>query len=141
LNVYADTSFFVSLYTRDIHSVEALVLMARKPNLWLTPLHVAEFSHAIAQQVFFGGASSADADRIYADLHHDRKMKLWQEVFIPEQAFDFCAELGRRHGPKLGIRTLDTLHIACALELKADRFWTFDERQTKLAKAQGLKIS
>jgi predicted nucleic acid-binding protein len=30
---------------------------------------------------------------------------------------------------------------ACALELKADRLWTFDERQAKLAKAQGMKIS
>jgi len=34
---------------------------------------------------------------------------------------------------------LDSLHVACALELKADRFWTFDERQAKLAKAEGLK--
>jgi predicted nucleic acid-binding protein len=52
-----------------------------------------------------------------------------------------CADLGRRYAPKLGVRTLDTLHVACALELKADRFWTFDDRQAKLAKAQGLNIS
>ena len=61
-------------------------------------------------------------------------------VPIPENAYDLCADLARRHGPKLGMKTLDTLHIACALELKAERFWTFDERQAKLAKAQGLKI-
>jgi len=41
----------------------------------------------------------------------------------------------------LGTRTLDTLHVACALELKAERFWTFDQRQAKLAKAAGLKTS
>jgi predicted nucleic acid-binding protein len=52
---------------------------------------------------------------------------------------DLCADLGRRYGPKLGMRTLDTLHVACALKLKADSFWTFDERQMKLAKAMGLK--
>lgn len=60
---------------------------------------------------------------------------------MPENAFELCAELARRHGPKLGMRTLDTLHVACALELKADRFWTFDERQAKLAKAAGIKNS
>jgi predicted nucleic acid-binding protein len=39
------------------------------------------------------------------------------------------------------VRTLDSLHVACALELKADRFWTFDERQAKLARARGLRTS
>jgi hypothetical protein len=29
--------------------------------------------------------------------------------------------------------------VACALELKATAFWTFDDRQKKLAKAAGLK--
>ncbi len=65
----------------------------------------------------------------------------WISVSIPENAFDLCADLARRYGPKLGMKTLDTLHIACALELKAERFWTFDERQAKLAKAQGMKTS
>ena len=65
----------------------------------------------------------------------------WREVAVPEHALDLCADLGRRYGPKLGIRTLDTLHVACALELKAERFWTFDERQAKLAEAAGLDTS
>jgi predicted nucleic acid-binding protein len=33
---------------------------------------------------------------------------------------------------------MDSLHVACALEVKAERFWTFDARQLKLAKAVGL---
>jgi predicted nucleic acid-binding protein len=39
------------------------------------------------------------------------------------------------------VRTLDSLHVACALELKAERFWTFDERQARLAEAVGLDTS
>jgi predicted nucleic acid-binding protein len=49
--------------------------------------------------------------------------------------------LGRRHSSRLGQRTLDTLHVAIALELNAERFWTFDERQAKLARAVGLKVA
>ena len=60
---------------------------------------------------------------------------------MPENAFELCADLARRYGPKLGTGTLDSLHVACALELKAERFWTFDERQGKLAKAAGLKTA
>lgn len=138
MNVYIDTSFFVSLYTQDSHSVEAHARMAQKPAVWLTPLHTAEFCHAIAQQVFFGRASSADADQIHDNLQRDRRGGLWIETFLPDHAFEFCADLGRRYGPQFGMRTFDTLHVACAVELQAERFWTFDDRQTKLAKAQGL---
>ena len=44
----------------------------------------------------------------------------------------------RRHGPILGVRTLNSLHTAAALELGADKFWTFKERQARLAQAVGL---
>jgi predicted nucleic acid-binding protein len=73
-------------------------------------------------------------------LERDRADGLWLETAIPENAFDVCADLGRSYCPKLGMPTLDTLHVACALELKAERFWTFDERQAKLAKARGMKF-
>lgn len=35
---------------------------------------------------------------------------------MPEHAFDLCTELARRPGAKLGVRTLVSLHVACALE-------------------------
>jgi predicted nucleic acid-binding protein len=85
--------------------------------------------------------SAADAQQVYRDLTKDLATGLWIEVELPENAFDLCADLARRYGPKLGVRTLDSLHVACALELRAERFWTFDERQGKLAKAEGLKTS
>jgi len=56
-----------------------------------------------------------------------------------DQAFELCAQLAHQHAARLGVRTLDTLHVASALELKAVHFWTFDERQAKLALAAGLK--
>jgi predicted nucleic acid-binding protein len=139
LTAYVDSSFLVSLYTLDVHSAAARASMSLNLSVWFSPLHSAEFFHAIAQQVFFGRISSADADSVYDDLRRDRDAGVWLETPLPEHAFDLCADLGRRYGQKLGVRTLDSLHVACALELKADRFWTFDERQAKLAKAQGLK--
>jgi predicted nucleic acid-binding protein len=115
--------------------------MKEKPGIWFTPLHSAECSHAIAKQVFYRKISQAEADAVFDTLKHDRADGLWLETAMPENAFEVCADLGRRYGPKLGTRTLDSLHVACALELKAERFWTFDERQAKLAKAAGLKAA
>jgi len=65
----------------------------------------------------------------------------WPSVDLPAGAFERCAELARRHGARLGMRTLDSLHVAAAIELKVERFWTFDERQKKLAAGEGLKVA
>ena len=115
--------------------------MKPRPSVCFTPFHLAECFHAIAQQVFQGRISPDQAESAYNDLRRDLTAGLWLEAPVPESAFAVCADLARGYGPKLGIRTLDSLHVACALELKADRFWTFDERQAKLARARGLKTS
>jgi predicted nucleic acid-binding protein len=124
---------------RDGHTAAAIERMKEKPRVWFTPLHTAECFHVIAREVFYRKVSQSEADAVLDSLKRDRANGVWLETAMPENAFEVCADLGRRYGPKLGIRTLDTLHVACALELKAERFWTFDERQGKLAKAVGLK--
>lgn len=85
--------------------------------------------------------SAVDAQHMHAHLERDERDGVLLRVDMPEMAFYLCADLARRHGPRLGVRTLDSLHVASALQLKAEQFWTFDERQAKLAKAEGLKIS
>ena len=141
MSIYADTSFLVSLYVPDQHSSEAERRMALNPSVWLTPLHVAEWIHAIEQQVFRRAISRSEADLAHEAFHHHRDRSVWVEVALPESALDLCARLARRYGARFGLRTLDTLHVASALELKAQRFWTFDERQRKLARAVKLKTA
>ena len=115
--------------------------MASQPVVWLTPFHVAEWTHAVEQQVFRRAASRAEADLSHQRFEQHRESGLWVEVALPESVFAVCAQLARSHAASLGLRTLDTLHVASALELKAERFWTFDERQKELARAVGLKTT
>ena len=129
------------MYLTDQHSSEARRRVIFASRLSCTPLHLAEWAHVVAQHMFRGQLNSIDAARLDRTFEDDIAAGIWQQEPLPERAFDVCADLARRHGPKLGVRTLDSLHVACALELKADRFWTFDDRQAKLAKAEGLKIS
>jgi predicted nucleic acid-binding protein len=139
LSTYADTSFLVSLYLTDTHTAEAERHMASGQVVWLTPFHVAEWTHAVEQHVFRRVLSRSEADHYHERFQRHRETGLWVEAAMPESVFDVCAQLARRHGAKMGLRTLDTLHVASALELKAERFWTFDDRQKKLARAVGLK--
>lgn len=141
MSIYADTSFFVSLYLPDRYSEEAERRMASKPRLWFAPLHRAEWMHAIAQHVFRKEISASEARQAQAELQSDLGSGLWLRIDLPESVWDTCAELARRHGSRLGMRTLDSLHVAAAVELGANAFWTFDERQAKLAATVGLQTS
>jgi len=115
--------------------------MAAKPRIWFTPLHRAEWMHAVSQHVFRKEITTLEARRAQAELERDLGSGLWLKVDVSESVWDTCAELARRHGPRLGVRTLDSLHVAAALDLGGKVFWTFDERQAKLAAAAGLQTS
>jgi len=41
---------------------------------------------------------------------------------------------------RLGCRTLDILHVACAIQLKVVSFVSYDERQRSLADEEGLRV-
>jgi predicted nucleic acid-binding protein len=141
LSIYADSSFFVSLYLRDRHTPEALRHLVSKPTIWMTPFHEAEIANAVSQSVFRRLITASQASLANDGFVQDGRLGLWLQTDFPGTAFQTSVALAHRYGSKIGCRTLDTLHVACALELKAAAFWTFDERQKKLAKAAGLKTS
>jgi predicted nucleic acid-binding protein len=141
VSVYADTSFLVSIYLTDVHSPLADRLFKSSAGVFCTPLHLVEFAHSIEQSLFRRRISAGQARELYFEFERDRRSGLWREVGQPELTFAVSVDLARTHTATLGTRTLDTLHVASALELKAERFWTFDERQSKLAKAVGLRAN
>lgn len=129
----------MSLYLNDVNSGTARRRISGHRRPWLTPLHRAEWAHAVARAEFRGLISDHEARRLYSDFKADRERGLWAEAAMPEMSFETCARLAQQHGSRIGLTTLDTLHVASALELGAERFWTFDERQAKLARAVRLK--
>jgi len=136
--IYADSSLLVSFYIQDAHSAEAIRRKTMASAVWITPLNRAELAHALHQYAFRGNLSLAEVQRYWDEFQQDCAQGVWIPVNLPEKVWETSIDLARRHGPVLGVRTLDSLHVACALELRAERFWTFDERQARLAEAVGL---
>jgi predicted nucleic acid-binding protein len=141
LIIYADTSFHISAYIVDVHSSLAVSRLATKPRICLTPFSRSEVANAIYRQTFIGRLSLAESMRAWQSFEDDCSVGVWEISTFPNRAWEICADLARQYAPTLGVRTLDSLHVACALELRAERFWTFDERQAKLAEAVGLDTS
>ena len=128
----------MSVYVIDRHSAIAHPRMALRPGVFVTPFHRAELANAIYQQVFRGQISSIQAQLAHSNFERDCEAGGWVLAPLPPSTFATSIRVARQYGPTLGVRTLDTLHVAAALELKATRFWTFDARQSKLAEAEGL---
>lgn len=58
----------------------------------------------------------------------------WTDIFTR------AVDLSGKHTKKTGSRSLDILHVATAFSIGAGHFFTFDERQSLLAHAAGLRV-
>jgi len=141
LSVYVDSSFLVSSYIADARSHCVDQRLAAAPSVFLTPFNGAELANAVYQQVFLMRLTLAEAQLAWSDFERDWRQGVWIGVDFPHGAWDTCVDLAKQYSSIFGVRTLDSLHVACALELKAQKFWTFDERQARLAEAAGLDTS
>ena len=141
MTVYADSSFIAPVYVLDAHAPEAHRRMGFRPDVWLTPFNRTELAHALYQQVFRGRFSASEARQAWNNFQQDWRSGVWIPASLPERLWESSVDLALRFAPTLGVRTLDSLHVACALELKAERFWTFDDRQARLAEAVGLNTN
>ena len=138
MTAYPDTSFLVSAHLSDAHSSQADQLMFQyHSSLVLTPLHELEFSNAVELAVFRRAITATQATKRRADF--DQDVAHWTLHPIPGDTFARAVTLARRHTARRGTRSLDLLHVAAALALGAEAFLTFDHRQYRLAKAEGLR--
>jgi predicted nucleic acid-binding protein len=136
---YADTSFLVSLYLPDAHSPAAWAAMKSRPSLLLTPIHELELVNAIQLAVFRRLIRRTQSKSVLENFEQDRS-SVFTLTPMPIESYSRAEQLARRHTSTLGTRSLDILQVATALVLKPDVFFTFDDRQRRLAKAERLRV-
>jgi predicted nucleic acid-binding protein len=145
---YPDTSFLCAAYRYQTNYLVASAHWRKLSEpLPFTSLLEFEFLQAVELQVFIHatdrtkGYPRQEADRMIAAWQADVAGGLARQVAYDAEAVNALArtysQLYTAHG---GHRSLDILHVATAVHLRADTFLTFDARQKKLAKAVGLKV-
>ncbi|MEQ1750291.1 MAG: type II toxin-antitoxin system VapC family toxin [Prosthecobacter sp.] len=149
MSTYADTNFITRLYlerpetalAESVFSVELPLL----PITWLTRLEVI---NAFEQSVLtgFGEAQSRISAELAAACQQQFRDDLTQGVamrLVNVSQAEISAkfeEIALRHTARHGFRAYDILHVAAALILKCQSFWSFDKKACKLAKLEGLKV-
>jgi len=150
---YADTNFFTRVYLQMTGSAEAdrLLLAASRISaspLPITWLHRVELLNAFQLHVYQARnadqpfVSAQQAALAHANFRDDaQRSEFLRPAVIPaielERQFE---EISLRRTARHGFRTYDLLHVASALLLECDTFWSFDAKATNLAKLEGLKI-
>jgi len=135
-----DTSAFVKPCLLETGSqVVSDLVSGQSDPLPVWEIQEMELSNALRLKVFWDEISVTDADH-QLRLFNSRKER--GHYYFPEidravlsSSFQTLSALT----PRLGCRTLDILHVACALQLRPDLFVTFDLRQNSLAREAGLQ--
>lgn len=141
MTAYADTSFLISLYGGDASSSKADAVVHRyRPTFIITPFGEAEFANACEFRVFLKQWTAAEAGAVRDRFLSHLGSGIFQTQELTPEVWRLAATISRRRTAKMGVRTLDVIHVATALVLKPDAFCTIDERQRKLAKAEGLRV-
>lgn len=139
--LYLDTSALLKLYIREPGSeaVQTRVAAQDRP-LPIWEIQEAELINALRLKAFWKDITPAQADA-QIDLFQSRRLR--GLYTFPElrrsELMDTFRQLSAET-PRLGCRTMDILHVACALQLGASDFLTFDDRQRALALHAGLRV-
>ena len=141
--VYCDSTFVIGLYVAiDTHSLAALKQWERLgcPQLLFTPLPRLEVRNAVRQFEFTSDLKAHQVKEVFRNLEQDlADGTLVHENLDWTNTLRQAEQIGSTHTRTTGVRAMDLLHVAAAVELSADMFLTFDERQFRTAKAAGLK--
>ena len=148
MTAYPDTSFLCAFYLKQSNSTAAAAHAATmKEPLHVTELLRYEFRQSLRFQVWRRtgnpreGVAQTDADAALNQLEADLTNGV--AVLAPchlREVLHRADDLSKRHTITNGHRSFDILHVATALQLEAEELLSFDERQRKLAQAEGLKV-
>ena len=152
MRCYADTSFLVKLLVGEPGSDAAAAEYRRLklPVIFYLPLHALEVENALRQKAFhlrrsLPARSRGDIARnnmvTFSRLELMLKRKRLVEVAADwDQAILRARTLSQKYTESLGARSLDLLHVAFAIDLECELFFSTDDCQSRVARAEGLKV-
>jgi predicted nucleic acid-binding protein len=152
MKAYADSNFLVRLFLELPESCEADTLATAAfgsggllPVTWLHRAETLNAFHLHVWQARQPGQLRVNIEQALLATTKFRdavssRMALETTRLAPQDLEARQEGLVLRHTAKQGFRTYDLLHVASALLLGCDTFWSFDEKANRLATLEGLAV-
>ncbi|CAN5699184.1 hypothetical protein BH20VER1_BH20VER1_11650 [soil metagenome] len=142
MRCYADSAFITPLLLQESSTVTCERLTKNLDTaLPLIPLAQLEVRNAMNAAIARGRITAADRDALWRQFEAQIRSGAFVEVALPTAELHRKAmELSDRYTPRLATRSLDLLHVAAALLLEAEVFFSFDARQREAAAGEGLQV-
>jgi predicted nucleic acid-binding protein len=137
--IYLDSSVVFSVHSTDNNSREAVRLLqgGSEPPV-LTQLCEVEVVNALCLRIFRREITPKQAQESAGDLERNLRNGVFELRLFPESAFTRARTLAQMITPVIGLRSVDLLHVAAALELGCNSLYTFDPKQSLAAQHAGL---
>ena len=142
MSLYYDSGVLVKLYVREEFSdAVARFLVGRREAVIINDLHEIEMRNALRLKRFReeidGDQLAASMAMLSSDLATRRLIRVgvdWQSVFAEAERLSVTTTIGT------GVRTIDLLHVAAALNQGASGLVSLDHRQRAAARHTSLGI-
>lgn len=142
MSIYLDTSALMKLYYSEPESerMSEWVLKTRLSLLY-SSFHELELKNALLLKVFRHEMSLKQYRKISLDLDSDLQSGvLLRPVIAWPTVLAKAIVISEKYTKNSGGRSLDIVHVAIASSLNCTHFFSYDQRQNKIAKKTGLKI-
>jgi len=134
VKLFFDTSSFVKRFVKETGSEQVDDIMQHASEVGLSIICFPEIISALNRKL----RSELMTQEIYLELKNDilEDIKDVDIINLTPTVLEKTTELLEKNT----LRSLDAIHIACALEWQADIFVSSDERQVSAAIESGLKV-
>ena len=140
MNIFLDTSSLLKLYHNESGTDELIAILSKNiESIYLSELAILEFRSAIWKKNRVGEIDTDTANVIITCFQQDYAKFQW--VLINNEVIQQAQLLLMKYGSR-GLRTPDSIQLACALTLKGKAIlFTADKLLNSFFKSEGLEGS
>ncbi|MCH8318162.1 MAG: type II toxin-antitoxin system VapC family toxin [Bacteroidetes bacterium] len=139
-NIYLDSSSLIKVYHREFDTDSVLTILSNDiDEIYLSDLTKVEVNSAIWKKIRMGESTENEGKELIKNFESDYAKYEWVKVDL--EILNSAKELIKKYG-KDGLRTLDSIQLACAVNIKekVDEYLSSDNKLKELFIKEDLMV-